>query len=97
MTEGLSYSIPAMQTGFEAVTSAVAKLQQEHDSLTAQLQPMGTAWEGQGQESWAAVQSRWNASTVEMIGVLQQIGRALSNSMEIYNTNERGIVGAWNG
>jgi WXG100 family type VII secretion target len=88
MSEGLMYSIAAMQAGFDAVNSAVTRLNGEHESLLAQLQPMTAAWEGEGQASWTAVESRWNTSNTDMITVLQQIGSALQHAMEIYNQHE---------
>ena len=95
MSDGLTYSIPAMQAGLDAINSAVNRLNGEHESLQSQLAPMSGAWEGQGQESWAAVQQRWNTSNTDMITVLQQIGTSLQRAMEIYNQNEAQISAGW--
>jgi early secretory antigenic target protein ESAT-6 len=95
MSDGLTYSMPAMQQGLDAINQAVARLNGEHESMLSQLQPMASAWEGQGQESWAAVQQRWNGSNTDMITVLRQIGAALQHAMEIYNQNESQITAGW--
>jgi WXG100 family type VII secretion target len=95
MSDTLSWDKGAMMTGLEEITQAGNTLSAQFESLNTTLVPMGEHWVGQGQESWAAVQKRWNDSMGQMLDVLRQIEQALDRAMSIYGDAENRIVNSW--
>jgi 6 kDa early secretory antigenic target len=95
MSEGVLWSIPAMQQGQEDIQNVQRALTGLFEDMTARLAPMQSFWQGKGNESYAAVQARWNQAREDMMAILQQISNALGESIGLHEGTEQSIVNAW--
>lgn len=95
MTEGVQWSIPAMQQGQDDIQKVHGMLSGLFDEMTAKLAPMQEFWTGRGNEGYAAVQKRWNQANEDMLAVLRQIFLALGESIGLHEGTEQSIVNAW--
>jgi 6 kDa early secretory antigenic target len=94
-SEGVLWSIPAMQQAFEDIVSVQGNLTSTYEEMNAQLAPMAEIWQGRGSESYGAVQQSWNKAMEDMLAVLRQISSALQQSIDIHTTVEGQITNAW--
>jgi WXG100 family type VII secretion target len=97
MSEGVLWSIPAMQQGQDDIQNVQRSLMGLFEDMNARLQPMQEFWQGKGNEGYAAVQARWNQARDDMMTVLQQIYSALGEAVSLHEGTEQSIVNAWGG
>jgi WXG100 family type VII secretion target len=97
MSDSLSWDRNAMIAGLDEITQADSRLSANFDALGTALAPMEAHWIGQGQESWSAVQKRWNDSMQDMLGLLQQIRQSLDHAITVYGEAETRIANSWEG
>lgn len=97
MSEGVLWSIPAMQQGQDDIQNVQRSLAGLFEDMNARLAPMAEHWQGKGNEGYAAVQARWNQAKDDMMVILQQIFSALGESIGLHEGTEQSIVNAWGG
>ncbi|KLO25526.1 WXG100 family type VII secretion target [Mycobacterium haemophilum] len=89
---------------FPAMQAAVADLQGSHtrikgllDECQGALATLQSSWQGSGNESYAAVQQRFNQNTENMNSALNDLSQAIGHSAEAMQQTETGVAGMFGG
>lgn len=97
MGESVKWSVPAMQAGHDDIDATAKRLGGIFESLNQQLAPMRQFWAGRGNESYDAVQQRWNQAMQNMLDLLARIVQSLEVAANIHEQTEQSIINAWEG
>jgi early secretory antigenic target protein ESAT-6 len=95
MGEATLWSIPAMQTGEDDITTVIGNLTAYLENIDTAIAPMRAMWSGTGSESYDAVQKRWNDAMNAMIESLTRIKVALAEAISIHSQTEGSVTSAW--
>ena len=97
MGESVVWSVPAMQAGHDEINATSQRLSGIFENLNQELVPMRAFWTGQGNESYDAVQQRWNQAMQNMLDLLNRIVSSLETATNIHQQTEQSIISAWEG
>jgi WXG100 family type VII secretion target len=80
MTGNFKADLQTMQGAAQHVQEVNDQIQSQLASLLARLEPLKTAWKGEGATSFAALLERWHEDATQLNSVLASIGERLSST-----------------
>lgn len=80
MSGTFGVELPAMQAAAEHVDEVNQQIQAQLSALLSRLEPLKTAWRGEGANSFNALIERWHEDATQLNQVLQSVGERLKQT-----------------
>ena len=85
----------SLQSGQQDIQRNLAALTGTLEQLEADLAPMINSWSGAAQESYLACKKQWDDAAESLAGVLGNIGQAVGQANDNYQSAEQAAQGNW--
>ena len=92
-----AWNFVALQGAVSELHGCHAQINALNDESKEALATLQSAWAGHGNESYAAVQQRFNQNTENMNNALNDLSRAIGDSGEAMQQTESGVAGLFGG
>jgi WXG100 family type VII secretion target len=92
MSGNFQAELPTMQGAAQHVQEVNDEIQSQLTSLLSRLEPLQSAWKGQGATSFTSLIERWHEDATQLNSVLGSIGERLAQTHANITTTE-GEVG----
>jgi WXG100 family type VII secretion target len=80
MSDKFGVELSTMQAAAQHVDEVNQQIQSQLTSLLNRLEPLQSAWKGQGANSFQSLVERWHEDATQLNQVLQSIGERLSQT-----------------
>jgi 6 kDa early secretory antigenic target len=87
---------------FESIDQAANEIRKVHgqllnslDELEAKLRPMVSSWGGEARQAYFEKKKTWDNAAQEMASILQQMGKAVANAHDGYQSAEASNRKQW--
>jgi early secretory antigenic target protein ESAT-6 len=94
MTE-IHVSFEALESGAAGIRANYAKLTATLEELENALKPMLATWNGAAQEAYLTCKQQWDEASLALSQVLSNIGQAVGQANENYQTAEGAALRNW--
>lgn len=91
----LKVNFGALETAAADIQSSAGQIQSRLDQLDRELAPLRADWTGAASESYQVAKAQWSRAITEMQQMLQQLGVAVNQSNQEYQSAERANQGRW--
>jgi WXG100 family type VII secretion target len=77
------------------IDGQVRQIESQLEELRSAITKLAQTWQGGAQESFQAVQNRWNQSADDLTNVLNRIGVAVHTAHDAYQHTEQQNTSVW--
>jgi early secretory antigenic target protein ESAT-6 len=91
----IGVNFEALQTGQAGIQKTYTSLQATLDQLETDLKPMIETWTGAAQEAYLTNKQQWDQGAASLAQVLQNVGRAVGDAHENYQTTHNATKQIW--
>lgn len=85
------WDFAAIQNAASQINGSVSSIHSLLDEGKGSLKRLSEVWGGEGSESYKAVQSRWDATSLELNNSLQNLAGLVNTAVQSMQDTERGV------
>lgn len=85
---GVSTAAADISTGANSIAAAL-------DTMDSQLQPLRQAWTGEASQAYEVAKSKWSTALTDMKALLTDIGSAVDQGGQDYQSTEARNTSRW--
>ncbi|WP_029110526.1 WXG100 family type VII secretion target [Mycobacterium sp. URHD0025] len=80
MSDGIGYNFAGIAADAADLGAASSQMNSLLDEGKGSMTTLQSMWDGSGQASWLALQTRWDANAAELNAALTDLGRAIEEA-----------------
>lgn len=92
---GYKMQFGAVDTAGADLVAGAGRIDTKLDEMESALKPLQSNWTGSASDSYIQAKAQWNSALTEMKGLLNEIGRQVSQDSSEGQSNENKNMNRW--